>query len=189
MRWALLALLLSVWCAPVLAQAPLPFALGGAFSLIDHEGLLRSEADPDGQPQLLFFGYAACEQICSVALPMMAEAARALEADGIAVTPVMITVDPERDTPEVMAERLRALHPGFVGLTGSREALAAAYAAFRVEHEVVYVDPFAGDVFAHGSFVYLLDAEGNFRTLFPPILAPERAVEIVRAHVTRPAGG
>jgi protein SCO1 len=198
-RRSLLAALLAGWCGLAVAQTPgglpapdgrpLPFALGGAYLLVDQEGRARSQADPAGHPQLLFFGYAACEQICSVALPTMAEAARSLQAAGIPVTPVMITVDPARDTSEVMGRKLRALHPGFIGLTGSEEALEEAYAAFGIEHEVVYVDPFLGDVFAHGSFVYLLDADGTFLTLFPPILAPERVAGIVRAHVRASTGG
>lgn len=168
---------------------PLPFALGGDFTLVDQEGRQRGAADPAGRPQLLFFGYAACEQICSVALPAMADAVDTLDETGIAVTPVMITVDPARDTPEVMAEKLHALHPRFVGLTGGETALAEAYDAFGIEHEVVFEDPFLGPVFAHGSFIYLLDAEGGFLTLFPPILTPERVAEIVSSHVTASAGG
>ncbi|WP_424933215.1 SCO family protein [Amaricoccus macauensis] len=167
----------------------LPFALGGDFSLTDQDGQRRTQADPAGRPQLLFFGYASCEQICSVALPMMADTVAGLEQNGIAVTPVMITVDPARDTPEVMGDRLRDFHPDFVGLTGSESDLARAYEAFNVEFEPVYVDPFYGEVFAHGSFVYLLDAEGRFLTLFPPILAPERVAEIVRSHIEPAAQG
>ncbi len=186
------ALLASGLAGPAFAQpmgASLPFALGGAFTLIDQYGHERSEADPAGRPQLLFFGYAACEQICSVALPMMAASVAALAEEGLAVTPVMITVDPARDTPEVLAGRLGEVHPDFVGLTGSEAALDRVYAAFGIEVEPVYVDPFLGDVFAHGSFVYLLDGQGRFLTLFPPVLAPERVAQILRSHLAPSARG
>ncbi|MEM8570653.1 MAG: SCO family protein [Pseudomonadota bacterium] len=174
---------------PAPTGVPLPFDLGGEFSLVDQAGDIRTQVNPSGRPQLLFFGYAACEQICSVALPMMADAVHALDAAGLDVTPVMITVDPERDTPEVLAEQLPALHPSFIGLTGKPGDLQVAYDAFGVDATVVYEDPFLGDVFAHGSFIYLLDGQGEFLTLFPPILTPDRVTEIVRSHVENDARG
>ena len=87
--------------APAASGGPkLPFDLdlGGAFTLTDQTGAKRSQADPQGRAQLVFFGYANCQSICSVALPLMADAVTTLADEGIAVTPVMITVDPARDT-------------------------------------------------------------------------------------------
>ena len=156
---------------------PLPF--GGPFALTDQFGRTRSEADPDGRLQLLFFGYANCEAICTVALPHMAEVVQALRLRDIAVRPVMITVDPERDTPAVMAAALGKLDPDFVGLTGSPAALAEAYGRFAVESSVVFVTPEGKPVFAHGSLIYLLDGQGRFLTVIPPILSTDRAAEIV----------
>ena len=79
---------------PVPQGLPLPFNLGGAFTLTDQTGSARSEADPEGAFQLLFFGYANCPSICAVALPLMGEVTDALRDRGLSVTPVMITVDP-----------------------------------------------------------------------------------------------
>ncbi|PWE33300.1 SCO family protein [Maritimibacter sp. 55A14] len=171
---------------PAAADA-LPFALGGPFRLTDQHGRSRSEADPEGDLQLLFFGYANCPSICSAAMPMMAQTADLLAARGIGVTPVMITVDPARDTPAGMAEPLAELHPDFIGLTGSEDALRRAYDAFQVEHELVFEDPFDGPIYAHGSFVYLLDAAGAVLTLMPPVLTPERAAAIVAGYAERGA--
>lgn len=170
-------------------QAPLPFALGGPFLLIDQHGMPRSEADPEDRAQLLFFGYAACEQICSVALPVMADAVDKLTATGVRVTPVMITIDPETDTEDVMRKRLAEVHPDFIGLTGQPAALERAYSAFGIERKRLFADQSGNDVFAHGSFIYLLDAEGRFLTLIPPILTPERIAEIVSSHLGSGAGG
>ena len=162
---------------------PLPFDVGGAFELIDQTGVVRTQADPEGKPQLLFFGYANCQQICSAALPLMGQAVSAAEAKGIEVTPVMITVDPARDTIEKIAAPLIQHHPDFKGLTGEAAELQVAYDAFQVEHEEIFTDPEFGPVFAHGSFIYLLDGAGEVLTLFPPILAPGQVGEIITKYV------
>ena len=165
--------------------AGLPFAgaIGGPFTLVDHLGRPRTQREPEGRPQLLFFGYATCDAICSVALPRMAETADLLEAAGHAVAPVMITVDPVNDSPEALREAMPAHHPRMVGLTGSEAALAAAWKAFQVESEQLGETPDGAPVIAHGSYVYLLDAEGQLLTLLPPILGPERMAEITLSYL------
>lgn len=163
---------------PPVAPSPLPFDLGGDFRLIDQTGAERGPADPDGRMQLLFFGYANCPSICEVAMPMMAEVAVAMEAAGEPVTPVMITVDPERDTPGTMGAPLEAIHADFVGLTGDEAALREAYDAYRIERTLVADLPDHGPVYAHGSHIYLLSASGEPLTLLPPILSAERMAQI-----------
>lgn len=165
---------------PALAeQSPLPFNLGGAFELTDQTGTTRTEADPQGNPQLLYFGYANCRQICSAALPMMAQVIDTVSAQGITVTPVMITVDPARDTVETLGAALSRHHENFVGLTGTPEQLQVAFDAFQLAPEEVFVDPDFGPIFAHGSFLYLLDAQGELLTLVPPVITPDAAAKIV----------
>lgn len=159
-----------------------PTIKGGDFRLVDQSGEERTSKDPDNRFQLVFFGYAKCKAICSVALPRMAEVADLLEADGMLVTPVLITVDPERDTVTALAEAVPKYHPRLVGLTGSDKALEEAYRAFQIERKVVFVDPEQGPVYAHGSYIYLLGPDGSFKTLFPPILSPERIAELVRRY-------
>ncbi|MFN3643675.1 MAG: SCO family protein [Gemmobacter sp.] len=170
---------------PAPAGLPLPVALGGPFVLTDQTGARRSEADPDGRLQLLFFGYANCRAICSVALPQMAGIAAALADRGIPLRPVMVTVDPARDTVETIGPALARHSPDFVGLTGSPEDLARVQRLFAVESTLVYVDPFDGPVYAHGGFLYLLDGTGAFLTLLPPILSDDRIVDIIAAHHAR----
>ena len=160
-----------------------PTIKGGNFRLIDQNGNERTSKDPDGHHQLLFFGYAHCKAICSVALPRLAEAVDKLAADGIVVTPLLITVDPERDTITNLAEASPKIHPRLVGLTGDQEALAEAYDAFQVERKVVFEHPEHGPVYAHGSYIYLLGPDGGFKTLMPPILSPDRIAELVTRYV------
>ncbi len=179
-----LALLASVWVAgTALAEDPFARAIGGSFALIDQFGQERTEVDPEGQAQLLFFGYANCPDICTAALPLMAEVVNLLDKQDLTVRPIMITVDPKVDTPETMGAPMERWHPRFVGLSGEAEALEASYEAFNVEIEPLFTDPAGQTIYAHGSFIYLLDGDGAFLTLIPPILGPDEAAKIVSGYL------
>ena len=160
-----------------------PEIKGGDFNLTDQDGNPRSSVSPEGLYQMVFFGYANCKAICSVALPRMSAAVDMLEQDGVLVTPLLITVDPERDTVEAMKEALPHHHKRMVGLTGSETALQVAYDAFNVEKSLVYEHPEEGPIYAHGSFIYLIGPGGEFKTLLPPILGPERMAEVVKGYI------
>ncbi|SIS97178.1 protein SCO1/2 [Roseivivax lentus] len=167
------------------APAPFPIALGGPFTLTDQSGAPRTEAAPGADLQLVFFGYANCRSICAVALPTMAAAADTLAAGGIDARPVMITVDPDHDTVATIGPPLARFHPAFEGLTGSAADLKPVYDLFAVEHEVLFTDPSGQPVYAHGSHIYLLDGDGAFLTLLPPILGLDRIAEIAKGYVRR----
>ena len=158
--------------------------LGGPFQLIDQNGNQRTEVNPDGHMQLLFFGYANCASICTVALPLMADVVDDLAQQNLPITPVMITVDPKRDTLSTIGPGVQKYHPDFVGLTGNEAALQKAYDLYSIQNKVVFNDPKFGDVYAHGSHIYLLDARGQFLTLLPPILSSKRIEEIVLKYVS-----
>jgi len=163
--------------------AGFPEVKGGDFNLIDHNGTPRTSKNPEGHYQLVFFGYANCKAICSVALPRMAGAIDILDSQSITVTPLLITVDPQRDTVDNMKEALAYHHNRMIGLTGSEEALQVAYDAFQVEKSLVYEHPEEGPIYAHGSFIYLLGPDGGFKTLMPPILSSDRMAEVVKSYI------
>ena len=167
---------------PAPAGLPFPIDVGGDYLLTDHRGQPRTQVDPDGKSQLLFFGYVNCQEICSAVFPMMAQVVDAVEAQGLDITPVMITVDPQNDTLQNMGPALRMHHPDFVGLTGTEAQLEHTYDLFSVERTLIFEDPEFGPIYAHGSHIYLMDAKGDFLTLLPPILAPERVTEIVTSY-------
>ena len=167
----------------VLAKEPFPLALGGDYELIDQYGNARSQEDLDARAQLVFFGYINCPDICTAAMPMMAQVTDALAADGIEVTPVMITIAPEQDRVDTMAKPLAALHPDYIGLTGEAPALAKAYEAYSVEITPLFQDPELGWIYAHGSFIHLLDGKGDILTLIPPILGVDQAADIARKYL------
>jgi protein SCO1/2 len=162
---------------------PFGGAIGGPFRLIDHHGEVRTEADPAGRAQLLFFGYANCEGICSHALPMMAALTDRVAEAGQPVTPLLITIDPGLDTVEALATAVPGIHPDLVGLTGSPAALAAAREGFQVHVEKLFEDPAGHPVYAHGSYIYLLDPQGAVLTLMPPILGLDRMEEVVLSYL------
>jgi protein SCO1 len=130
-------------------------ALGGPFTLTDHTGTTVTEASFADRPTILYFGYTFCPDVCPLDNARNAEAVDLLAAKGHDVTPVFITVDPERDTQEVMAEFVRFMHPKMIGLTGTAEQLRDAARAYRVyfakqdaQDEFYLVD--------HSTFAYLL---------------------------------
>ena len=182
MIWSsLVALVFSATAA--VAQSPFPLALGGSFTLIDPFDQVRTEKDPAGHAQLLFFGYVNCPDICTAALPLMADVANELDAQGHKITPIMITIAPDQDTVETMGEPLAKWHPDFIGLTGDADALQEAYKAFSVEIKPLFEDPEYGWIYAHGSFIHLLDGEGEILTLIPPTLGTDQVVSIVAKYL------
>ncbi len=171
--------------APPLPEAALPFPIEieASFNLVDPAGARRSEKDFSGKPMVIFFGYATCEAICSVALPRLAGALDILGDKADALQPIMITVDPVNDTPEALAEAMPKIHPRLLGLTGTEAELAAARAAFQVEakklHEMIDGTP----VYSHGSFIYLLDGDAKVLTVLPPILGEDRIAELILKYI------
>jgi len=162
---------------------PFPIEITPRFALIDQTGRAVTQADYAGRPMAIFFGYANCEAICSVALPSLAAALDLLGPDGAEIAPILITVDPARDTPEAMARRLAEYHPRLIGLTGSEAALAEARAVFQVEASQVAETPEGAPLYAHGSFIYLVGRDGVVKSLLPPILSPERMAELMRKYL------
>ncbi|MBY8976176.1 SCO family protein [Rhodobacteraceae bacterium NNCM2] len=167
---------------PPTGGLPFPVEVEVAFALTDHDGNEVTERDFLGRPMLLFFGYSTCESICTVALPQMGAALDHLGDEGEKIAAVMVTVDPARDTPQAMRKNLPHWHDRLLGLTGSEAELARVRDRFHVDLEVVAEDPLGNPIYAHGSFVYLIGADGELKTMIPPILAPERIAELAKKY-------
>lgn len=163
-------------------QAPLPFR--ARFALTDHRGRPVTEATFRGRYLLVYFGYAACEGICPAALARLAAAVDLLGEAGGRVQPLLVTVDPERDTPRALAEKLPRIHPRLLGLTGDRQALAAARRSFGLRARKVAETPGGDAVYAHGSYLYLVGPGGSVLTLLPPVLDAERMAAIIRGYLS-----
>ena len=153
-------------------REPRPVTVGEAairseFSLIDHKGNRVTEDDFLGRWHLVFFGFTHCPDVCPTTLAYMANVLDRFGREADRVTPIFITVDPSRDTPEVMAEYVQAFHPKLVGLTGSEAEVAAAAQSFRVYYERMEEETAPdGYLMAHSGHIYLMTPEGRFEDVF-----------------------
>lgn len=164
--------------------SPFPADIGGPFALVSHTGKAVTDADFRGRFMLVFFGYAQCEAICPVGLKQMTEAVDLLGASGDRVQPILISVDPESDTPEALARHVPAIHPRLIGLTGSPEAIAAAKAAYKVDSKAMGRSWKGTPVISHGSYIYLMGPDGALLSVLPPVLGSEAMADILRRYVS-----
>ena len=152
--------------------------IGGPFSLVGTGGKPVTDRDFRGRYMLIFFGFTHCPDICPAELQVIAQALEQLGDKAKTVVPIFITLDPERDTPEAMANYVKSFGPNFVGLTGSPEAIAAAAKAYRVAYSKVENKESAGDYSVdHSALVYLMDREGRYMTHFSYGLSADQMAE------------
>ncbi|MGZ5861954.1 MAG: SCO family protein [Methyloceanibacter sp.] len=156
-----LGLLLTTWPPPVETSGTA--LIGGPFTLIDQNGRTVTDRDFPGRYKLVFFGFTHCPDICPAELQVMAAALDQLGDKADKVVPIFITVDPERDTPQVMSDFVKNFGSRLVGLTGSPEAVAAAAKAYRVAYTKVD-DPGSANGYTvdHSALVYLMSPDGEY---------------------------
>jgi protein SCO1/2 len=143
--------------------------IGGAFELVDHTGRPVTEADFLGRPMLIYFGYSYCPDVCPFSLQIMAAALDRLDAEGRArIQPVLITVDPERDTVEHLAQYVSspAFPDGLIGLTGTPEQITAVTRAYRVAYRRADSEEGSDYLMDHTSIIYLMGSDGRFVDIF-----------------------
>ena len=157
--------------------------IGGPFALIDQEGKRRRDADFRGKLMLVYFGFAACADVCPTDLYQIARAIEQLGAAGDAVQPVFITLDPARDTPRRLATYVTHFHPRLVGLSGTPHAIDQAASAYRVYYRKIPTTQGADYTVDHSSFIYLMDRHGKYLGFFPPGTPAERIVQAVRPYI------
>ena len=168
---------------------------GGPFSLIDQNGVRRSDSDFRGKYMLVFFGYTYCPDVCPTMLATEAEALDKLGARASAIVPIFITVDPKRDTPEKLKPYLESFDPkppstrrAFVGLTGSDEEIAKAAKAYRVYYREhldgqVEIGDYSVD---HSSEVYLMNPEGKFVAYYSAGILPDEMAADLQQNTRSP---
>lgn len=165
-------------------EAANPLAAGGPFDLIDHTGKPVTDKDYRGRYMLVFFGYATCPGICPTGLRVMAETLDILGAEGEAIAPILVTIDPKRDTPGTLGPAVARIHPRLVGLTGSFENLNAAAKAYKVTAELVGWTLEKAPIVNHSSYIYLMGTDGKFLTLFPPIMDAQDMAKAIRGYMS-----
>ena len=169
---------------PTSVTAPeIPLEFGGGFELVNHHGETVTDRSYAGKHMLVFFGYASCKNMCSITLTRIGKALELIGEDVNRLSPVVITVDPERDTPEAMRNDLAKYHSQLIGHTGNPEQLQAAYDAFSQQPQSAGTDWNNDPIISHSSYIFLMDADGDFVTLFPPILNPQSMADIISKHL------
>jgi protein SCO1/2 len=155
--------------------------VGGAFNLVDHHGRAVGNATYLGRHALIFFGFTHCRVVCPRALGKLCRVLDDLGSLAERVQPLYVTVDPERDTPQVMRAFLEPSYPRFTGLTGSRERIDEAKAAFRVfARRVADPESAGGYAVPHTAIAYLLDESGAYVAHFHDALTENEIAERLR---------
>ena len=134
-----------------------------AFQLTDHNGQQRTLADFKGKVVVVFFGYTQCPDVCPTSMSELAEAKRLLGADGDKLQGLFISVDPARDTPEVMKQYMASFDPSFLALYTTADGLPELTKRFRVYYKKVDGQTPTSYTMDHSAGSYVYDKQGRVR--------------------------
>ncbi len=160
--------------------------IGGAFTLVDEAGATVTDQQVLTKPSLVYFGYTYCPDVCPIDSTRNAEAVDILDKIGLDVQPVLITIDPERDTPQVLADYTGNIHPKMIGLTGSLDQIKAVSLAYKT-----YFKKQAGDDYLmdHSTFTYLMLPGRGFADFYNRDVTPQAMADSVACFVTAAGDG
>lgn len=148
-------------------------AIGGPFTLVDETGATVTDTEVISGPTLIYFGYTFCPDVCPTDVSRNAIATEILEERGHIVSPVFISVDPKRDTPERLAEFTDFMHPRMVGFSGSPEQVAAAAKEYRTVYTIHDDEDPEFYLVDHMTFTYLTLPEFGVVDFFRRDATPE----------------
>ena len=159
--------------------------IGGPFTLVDETGKTVTDKEVVDQPALIYFGYTFCPDVCPLDAARNAEAVEILESRGKMVKPVFISIDPERDTPEMLAEFTDYLHPRMLGLTGSAEQVKAASKAYRTFYQAQKPAEGEEDLYLvdHSTMSYLTLPEHGFVEFFRRDATAEQMADRIQCFI------
>ncbi len=157
--------------------------IGGSFELLDKDGTLVTDADIITEPTLIYFGFTFCPDFCPVDMARNAAAVDILAEQGIAATPVFISIDPARDTPEIVGDYAFNFHDKAIGLTGSPEQVDAASKAYRTFYQKDNSNDPDYYLMQHTTFTYLTLPEHGFVEFFRNTSTAEEVAETVSCFV------
>ncbi len=160
--------------------------IGGPFSLTTMTGEAVTEKTYVGRPMLVYFGFTNCPDICPAGLQIISAALDLLGGKAAGVTPLFITLDPERDTQAKLSAYMKSFHPQLIGLTGSPDETARAAKAYRVYAKKVPIGTAPTDYSVdHSGFMYLMDASGKYVTHFPHNTSAEKLSSALTAALAK----
>lgn len=155
------------------------------FSLTDFNGRARTLDDFRGQVVMLYFGFVQCPDVCPTALTRAAAVMERLGPKAADLQVIFVTVDPERDTPELLREYMKAFHPDFLALTGSTEQIAQTAKDFRVFYKKVPTG--SSYTMDHTALSYLFDRQGRIRVALRHEQTADDYTADIRALLDAPA--
>jgi protein SCO1/2 len=164
------------------APIAMPSAVGGPFKLVDQNAKPITDEDMKGHPFLVFFGFTHCPDVCPTTLFEVSEILRAAGPGAKDARALFITVDPERDTPQVLKDYLGSFDPRVIGVTGDSEAVAAVIKSYRVYAKKVPTDG-GGYTMDHTAIVYLMGKDGRFVAPFNMKRRPQEAAEDLKRYL------
>jgi protein SCO1/2 len=159
----LLVLLVTAWLIlfqPQAQQSAGKVPIGGPFRLTNQDGQPFTDENLKGKPFVVFFGFTHCPEVCPTTLYDLTQDFEALGKDADKLQAIFVTVDPARDTPELMKTYLSSFDPRIVGLTGTEEEIAAAARAYKVYYRKVPTE--SGYTMEHTATLFLMDRKGEF---------------------------
>ena len=156
--------------------------VGGPFQLTDQHGKRVSDREFRGRYMLIYFGYSFCPDVCPTTLAVMAQALDKLGDRTRQVTPVFITIDPERDTPKVLDDYMKAFGPNFIGLTGSPAEIKNVEKEYRV---YAAKKPLEGGNYGmdHSSVIYLMGPNGKMISFYDEAVSPDDLAKDLRSKI------
>ena len=159
--------------------------VGGPFTLLDHTGKKRSLDEFKGKVVLIYFGYMFCPDICPTDLSNLAALLKRLGKDGDQVQAIFITLDPARDTPELIGKYVQHFDKRILGLRGTEQQTKQVATQYKTFYEKVSLK---GNqyVIDHTAFTYIVNRAGKYLAFFPPGTSPERMEVMVREALANP---
>ncbi len=157
--------------------------VGGPFALHDQHGRLRTDTEFRGKLLLLYFGYTRCPDVCPADVLSMTLALQGLGDRAVGVQPIFVTLDPERDTAEHLADYLGSFDPRWIGLTGDKTAigkLALDYKIWFAKADNARGDDYSVD---HTSAIFVVGRDGRYIGFLPPGTEPGRIGEALRGYL------
>jgi len=159
-------------------------SVGGPFTLVDETGATVTDRSYKGFYRLIYFGYTFCPDACPTELQVMSQAIETMGADGAKVQPIFITIDPARDTPKQLADYVKLFDKRLVGLSGTPEQIAQVAKAYKVYYAKAEASADkANYAMDHSSYVYLMDPDGRFMTVFPSDMDADKMAAEMRRYM------
>ncbi len=155
--------------------------IGGPFELVNQNGETVTDADVITEPTLVYFGYTFCPDVCPFDVARNADAIDILLKRGVSATPVFITIDPERDTVDILSDYAANMHDRMIALTGTPEQVAAASKAYKTYYKAQYdgTDEYLVD---HSTFTYLVMPGEGFVEFFRRETTAEQIADSVACY-------